>query len=82
MIALMVIAIAIIIDGRHTESYRTELRGTTERTAALLAQRFSSQAETDILAADHLVHVLQEDAQGSIERFQHYIDNAFKKQRC
>nr|WP_105373258.1 EAL domain-containing protein [Neorhizobium huautlense] len=75
----MVIAIAIIIDGRHTESYRTELRGTTERTAALLAQRFSSQAETDILAADHLVHVLQEDAQGSIERFQHYIDNAFKK---
>ena len=81
MIALMVIAIAIIIDGRHTESYRTELRGTTERTAALLAQRFSSQAETDILAADHLVHVLQEDAQGSIERFQHYIDNAFKKGR-
>ncbi|WP_425350803.1 putative bifunctional diguanylate cyclase/phosphodiesterase [Neorhizobium huautlense] len=79
VIALMVIAIAIIIDGRHTESYRTELRGTTERTAALLAQRFSSQAETDILAADHLVHVLQEDAQGSIERFQHYIDNAFKK---
>ena len=77
----MVIAIAIIIDGRHTESYRTELRGTTERTAALLAQRFSSQAETDILAADHLVHVLQEDAQGSIERFQHYIDNAFKKGR-
>jgi diguanylate cyclase (GGDEF)-like protein len=81
VIALMVIAIAVMIDGRHTEGYRTELRGTTERTAGLLAQRFASQAETDILAADHLVHVLREDANGSVERFQHYINNAFKNGR-
>ncbi len=77
VITLTVIAIGVILDQRYTEGFRTDLRVTTERVAGLLARRFVTRVETDISTASHLVHSLREDAEGSADVFEHYVDKEF-----
>ncbi len=76
-IAVLVVAIGVVLDRRNTEQYRTELRATTERVAGLLNRRIVSRIDADIVAADHLVHALQEDAKGSSELFKRFVDKEF-----
>ncbi|WP_081953012.1 EAL domain-containing protein [Rhizobium sp. YS-1r] len=78
VIALLVIVIGVIIDRRHTEDHRSELRATTEKVAGLLAQRLASRIETDAMTADHLVYALRDDAKGSPLAFKNYADKAFR----
>ncbi len=74
VITLTVIAIAVMVDHRYTESFRSDLRATTERVGGLLARRVVTRVETDIATADHLVHALRDDAEGSADAFEHYVD--------
>jgi diguanylate cyclase (GGDEF)-like protein len=77
VITLTVIAIGVIVDQRHIQGFRSELRATTERVGGMLVRRLVGRIETDISTSGHLVHVLREDALDSPHVFEHYANREF-----
>ncbi|MCK8780647.1 EAL domain-containing protein [Rhizobium sp. NTR19] len=65
LITLVVVSIGVIIDRNHTENYRGEVRVTTERVVGLLIRRIASRLDSDMAAADHLVHTFHFDAEST-----------------
>ncbi|MBW6420997.1 EAL domain-containing protein [Rhizobium sp. XQZ8] len=78
VIAILVIAIGVILDRRNTAEYRTEMRATTERMAGLLSRRIISRIDADIVAGQHLAHVLRDDAEDVSAAFKGFVDKEFR----
>ncbi len=61
LIGLAVTAIAVSLDVRNTEHYRSELKASVEDTGGMLARRMSRRIEGHFSAAQFLAHVLSVD---------------------
>jgi diguanylate cyclase (GGDEF)-like protein len=79
LITLMVVSIGVIIDLQHTENFRRDVRVTTERVAGLLVRRIVSRLDSDIAAAEHLVHAFRTGSHKSLDVFKATADKALNE---
>jgi diguanylate cyclase (GGDEF)-like protein len=74
LLILGVILTGVVLDRQHTESYRQELRGRTEKAATFLSGRLAARLDKDVWLAKHLAQAFTGEAGGSASRFRHVAE--------
>ncbi|OHV75925.1 hypothetical protein LCM4573_14805 [Rhizobium sp. LCM 4573] len=74
LLVLGVILTGVVLDRQHTESFREELYGRTEKAATFLSGRLATRLDKDVWLANHLAQAFTGEAGGSLTRFRHVAE--------